>query len=61
MKIRQTVRKVTKETWGLKVRAKRESSMDLVIIFRGVDGEPKRRFAPSKERVTEREEVGEDK
>ena len=59
MKIRQTVRKITNETWGLNVRAKRESSIDLVIIFRGVEGEPKRRFAPSKERVTEREVVGE--
>ena len=61
MKIRQTVLKRTKVAFGLRVKKKSEDKIDYVIIFRGIEGEPKRRLAPSKERVTAREEVGEER
>ena len=56
--MRQTVRKITKVELGLNVRAIRECKIDLVIILRGTDGEPKTRLAPSRARVTAREVVG---
>ena len=59
--MRQTVLKRTKEALLLKVSEKREASIAFVIILRETDGEPKRRFASSKERVIEREVVGEGK
>ena len=61
MKIRQTVRKSMKEASGRRVKVKSEDRICLVIIFRGVEGEPKSLLAPCKDLVTAREVVGEDK
>ena len=61
MVIRQTVRKTTKETSRLKVNEIRDSKIDFVIILRDTEGEPKRRLAPSRDLVTEREVVGDER
>ena len=59
--MRHTVLKVMKEVEGDEVRENKASRIDFVIIFRGIEGEPKRRLAPSKERLTAREVVGDEK
>ena len=42
-----------------KVKENKEDKMSLVIILRGTEGEPKRRLAPARARVTGCEIVGE--
>ena len=59
--MRQTVRNRMKEASGRKVRTKSEDKIDFVIIFRGIEGEPKSLLAPCKDRVTAREVVGDEK
>ena len=59
--MRQTVRKITKETFGWNVNEIKDCKIDLVIIFLDTEGEPKRRLAPSRDLVTEREDVGEER
>ena len=61
IKIRQIVLIRTKEADGLIVRLKRACRIFFVIIFRGTEVEPNKRLAPSKERVTDLESVGEEK
>ena len=61
MAIRQTVRKTTKDTSRLKVKKIKDSKIDFVIILRDTEEEPKRRLAPSRDLVTEREVVGEER
>ena len=41
--------------------ANREGSMSLVIILQGIEGKPNKHLAPSRGRVTERDDVGDEK
>ena len=50
-----------KEVEDDKVKENKASRIDFVIIFLGIEGEPKRRLAPSKDRLTAREVVGDEK
>ena len=59
MTTRQTVRKVTNDNLGLKVKEIKDCKIDFVMIFRETEGDPNKRLAPSSERVTERVVVGE--
>ena len=58
MTTRQTVLNVMKDKFGEKVSEIRDCNISLVMIFLGVEGEPNKRLAPLRARVTALEAVG---